>query len=51
MYIAVGPPPCITGAPGWASWTSVAPLRNSALFTTAEPAMVTGPVAPRIGMG
>ncbi len=51
MYIAVGPPPWMTGAPGWASCTSAAPLTNSALFTTAEPAMVTGPVAPRIGMG
>ena len=51
MYIAVGPPPWMTLAPGWASCTSVAPLTNSALVITAEPAMVIGPVAPRIGMG
>ena len=49
--MAVGPPPWITGAPGWASCTSTVPLTISALFTTAEPAMVMGAVAPRMGMG
>ncbi len=49
--MAVGPPPWITLAPGWASCTSMAPLRNSALVTTAAPAIVIGPVAPRMGIG
>ena len=50
MSKMAGAPPQMIGAPGWASWWMVIPLRHSAACCTTEPSKVTGAAAPASGM-